>query len=84
MLLEYKIFASLGEVTRRNLMGRFYGAGKILFPNLYIIYINASSLWKLTELYSYVYMCMTKFFTLNFHIYLIKNIHTYWSLHMSW
>ena len=44
MLLEYKIFSSLGEVTRRNLMGRFYGAGKILFPNLYIIYINASSL----------------------------------------
>ena len=44
------IFASLGEVSRRNLMGKFYGASKILFPNLYIIYINVSSLWKFTEL----------------------------------
>lgn len=40
MLLEYKILVFLGAVTRRDLMG----SSKILFLNLYTVYISVSSL----------------------------------------
>lgn len=40
MLLEYKILVLLGAVTRRDLMG----SSKILFLNLYTVYISVSSL----------------------------------------